>query len=133
MADILFDPNPALRAELQAAFDTLDEDLLGLKDFTLIRSTPEFTVFMQQQFDALIPMWQLLKATLESLDAVIVARQNLAAAGYPMSADKIPMPPEIFAQLQIEMNQLNAAKGLFNEQLRAAQITVNLGKSEEKK
>jgi len=113
MADDPLDPNPALRAELEAAIAVLAPQIRGLHDFaTPISISPSLLADFNEQITERERRRNLEQAVIDALDAVIVARRALAADGYP-GLPNIAIPPELFAELQGQNSDLAAAAGIF--------------------
>jgi len=125
-----FDPNPELRAELNAALAVITPQIRGLQDIEKLPAPAAFRSFVDAQVVSHQKRQVLILAALASLDAVVTARAALDADGYP-AVDKITMPQDLFRQLTGEMHDVAAAAALFVDAT-AATVTVSLGPTGEK-
>ncbi len=127
MAD---DPNPALRAELEAALAVLDPQIRGLHDLAVVSISAELAAAIQQQIAEREKRQQLLRAALASLDGVVTALDMLFQDGYPALPDAF-LDPNLLAELHDEDADLDAASGIFVPNVAAA-ISIDLGNPVEK-
>lgn len=126
MAD---DPNPALRAELNAALDKIDPQIRGLRDFLELEiASAALHDFYQTYFDRFSQRRNLIIAALAALDALHAAMNALEADGYP-DVPIISVDPPIFEEMAGEVSDMGAAFKLFEERAAASKLTVNLGKT----
>jgi hypothetical protein len=107
------DPNPALRAELEAAEAVLEPQIRGLK---AIGDDPTVSVDLRGQVQAQIDRrnqrLDLIQNVLNALNEVVTALDALVADGYP----GLPSPAlddALFAELQQENADIEAAVGIF--------------------
>lgn len=123
MAD---DPNPQLRASLNAALNVVTPEVRGLIDLLAL---PRISSGLHDSLMAALQKRQfrenLLQTAISGLDAVVQALANLEEDGYP-SLDPISLPSDQLAELQGDAGDLNAAVSVFSATL-ASQIQVNLG------
>jgi hypothetical protein len=122
MAD---DPNPALRAELQASLAVLTPEIRGLHDLRAVSISPELATAIAAQITIRERRRNLIQSVLDSLDAVIVARRALENDGYPL-LDDVQLGATQFSELQGELADLEAAMGVFKPQM-ATTMSVALG------
>jgi len=125
MADNPYDPNPELRAELEAAKAVLEPEIRGLNDLSVVSISADLRGSIQVEAVNRQRRLDLINATLASLDSVILARESLAADGYPELPDTT-LPNDQFAELQGQDADLTAAVGVF-VQSPATTVTVTLG------
>jgi hypothetical protein len=127
MADIPLDPNPELRAELEAALAVLEPELRGLRDLFVVSVSPALQSSINDQILVRQRRVDLINATLAALDSAVAARTALEADGYPALPDA-PLPADQFTELQGQDADLQAAIGVFEEAPPpATTLTVNLG------
>ena len=121
------DPNPALRAELEAALAVLEQDVRGLGYLSQTQSpSPELDAFIDEQLTVFVHRRDGINDVLAALDVVIVKLDILYAEGYP-SVSKIPVDTPLFQQLTAEVADIEAAKALFESEPVATTIAINLG------
>jgi hypothetical protein len=125
MADIPLDPNPELRAELEAALAVLEPELRGLRDLFVVSISAPLQSSVNEQILVRQRRVDLINATLAALDGVVTARTALEADGYPALPDA-PLPADQFTELQGQDADFKAAIGVF-EVAAATTVTVNLG------
>jgi hypothetical protein len=118
MAD---DPNPALRAELQAAIDVLAPQIRGLTDLDTISLSSDLKAAIDQQIVVRQRRSNLLSSVISTLDRVIVARTALEADGYPTLPTAI-IAQTLFTELKGDNSDIDAAVGVF-----APQATIAIG------
>jgi hypothetical protein len=103
MADAAID---VLRAELIAAEAVLGPQIVGLHAYVVLPFTPELLEKLNDQITI-----RERRSALEQ--AVLDAMQALEADGYP-SLDNFSLTPALHAQLQAELNALEAAASIFS-------------------
>ena len=127
MADIPLDPNPALRAELEAAKAVLEPELRGLRDLFVVSISAPLQSSVNDQILVRQRRLDLINEVLNALDNVVLDRTALEADGYPEMPDA-PLPADQFTELQGQDADLQAAIGVFEEAPSpATTLTVNLG------
>lgn len=119
------DPNPALRAEYVAASSVMEPKLLGLSELLKIIAPGPLHDLVQQQYRTLSRKFNLISAALAQLDGVVAARDMLDATGYP-EISTLELPPELYAELQADLEALRIAGSIFVPQLLAVGITATL-------
>jgi hypothetical protein len=105
------DPNPALRAEMQAAVDAVKPEIRGLEDFSSISKGSALSAVITE-LTVRQRRLELLVAILAALDAVVIALDNLYADGYPKFPPNIGTQ-DVFAEIQAEEADLKLAAELF--------------------
>jgi len=123
---IPLDPNPALRAELLAALAILVQSIRGLRALLAGHNSPELRTAISDQIDSRERRRALVQAALDGLDAVVSARLSLAADGYP-ALDSKELDGLLFAELQQEQADLEAALAVFKLLAMATKLEVKLG------
>jgi hypothetical protein len=131
MADDPLDPNPALRAELEAALAILNVQIRGLHDLAAVSISPELLAEINEQIIARERRRDLIQAVLNALDGVVVARRALSADGYPALPD-IELSTDLFQELQGQDSDLKAAIGIFEAPPVASRISAELGSPADK-
>lgn len=116
--------DPGLRAELLAALAVIEPQIRGLHDLTTVSITDELKAAIEAQIGPRERRRDLIQAVLDALDA-------LEADGYPTLAPA-DLPANLFAELQGENTDIEAAVGVFDEALPASHIAVVLGEPVEK-
>ncbi len=108
-----FDPDPPLRAELNAALAALTNGLLGLKHLEMV------SAISSDLHDAFVDgdtrrtrRRGLILAVLQALDTVVVAYDALVADGYPTLAP-VPIVAAVADELAKERALLIAALAVF--------------------
>ena len=125
--DIPLDPNPELRAELEAAKAVLEPELRGLRDLFVVSISAELQASVNEQILVRQQRLDLINAVLASLDGVVTARAALAQDGYPALPDA-PLPDDQFTELQGQGADFKAAFGVFEPEVAAATtMTLTLG------
>ena len=119
------DPNPALRAELEAALAVIDPQIRGLHDLAVVSISEELATAIKEEIAVRERRQQLLNMTLGRLDSVVDALEELEADGYPALPDAA-LPPDLFAELQGEDADLDAGSGVFVQTV-ATSISIDLG------
>lgn len=120
-----FDPNPELRAELTLAAHTLEPKLKGLDELLKFLSPGPLRDLILEKFQALEHRFNLISTVLSRLDRVIDARSALSTTGYP-EIFTLALPPDLYAELQGDLEALRIAGEIFTQQERAASITAVL-------
>jgi len=126
------DPNPELRAEIEAALDAIFPQIEGLIDLQGINASPEFKTLVTDQLNAHKHRESLLIGVANSLDAVVAARDALGADGYP-NTDPVPVDALLFAEMEKQRAEVEAAFALFTATAPASRLTVSLGEPAPKK
>lgn len=122
MAD---DPNPALRAELNAALAVLAPQIRGLSDLAKTSISVDLLTQVDDQITARVRRQEFIQAVLTGLDAVLGELEMLDGDGYP-ALPAAPVLGSLFAELQEENSDLAAAVGVFAaEQIVAGTPTVS--------
>lgn len=126
------DPNPELRAELDAALAAIDPQIRGLRDLLEldIASAAVHDTY-QAEFDILSQRRTLIAHVLAALDSVVAAMDALEADGYPNIA-QVPVDAAIFDEMSGEISDMEAAFKLFAARLAASKLAVNLGEPKPK-
>jgi hypothetical protein len=106
------DPNPALRAEYVAAAGVLEPKLHGLSELLKAIDPGPLHDFLSREYRTLSRKFNLINATLAQLDGVVAARNTLDATGYP-AVEPLPLPPELYAELQTDLEALRIAGSIF--------------------
>ena len=119
------DPNPALRAELEAALAVIDPQIRGLHDLAVVSISAELIAAIELQIVERERRQHLLQDAIASLDGVVAALDALEADGYPALPDAT-LDPALFDELQGEDADLDAASGIFQKNV-AASISIDLG------
>ena len=118
------DPNPALRAELNAALDVLAPQIRGLHDLAAVSISADLAASVAEQIVERERRRDLLNAAIATLDAGHDAMNALEADGYPALPDATIIASQ-FNELQEQSSDLDTAIGIFAEQ--ASKGTVVLG------
>lgn len=123
------DPNPALRAELEAASAALEPQIRGL---TLLQSAiapshPLHAAVATKLAD-LERRRALIQGAIGSLDAAVTARTSLQADGYP-DVVETRLDGATLAELEGDMADMAAAAGLFEG---IPTLAVDLGQPADK-
>ena len=108
------DPNPALRAEIQAALAVVQPQIRGLHDLLETDISPALKAVITSTVQARENRQNLLLAVIRGLDATLGALQNLDADGYPALPDVLLSVDEA-TELSGEKTDLEAAIGIFSE------------------
>jgi hypothetical protein len=118
------DPNPALRAELVAALEEVQEDVRGLQDLTqpyrsqALMSQAAQTLAEKQAIAAEI------SAVLAHLDGAWDGMNRLESNhGYP-DFPHVPLSQELFDELQKEVTDFQSAANVFVVDARATHFAV---------
>ncbi len=131
MADDPLDPNPALRAEYEAALAVLAPEITGLHYLVNDPVKAELIGYYTEQITEREQRRDLIQAALNTLDVTIDARRTLAADGYP-DLPKIEIPAEDFQEAQRQGRNIEAALGIFEAPPVASRISAELGQPEDK-
>lgn len=124
MADIPNDPNPARRAELNAALAVVNPQIRGLQDLSVTSISAELKAQIALQVDARSRRVTLINAELAALDTAVQAMNNLEADGYP-DLPATPIIGSLFEELHEENADLTAALAVFaSEQITAGPMTM---------
>ena len=123
MAD---DPNPGLRTELMAAMAVLAPQIRGLHDLAAVSVSSDLAVEIGHQITSRERRRDLILQVIQTLDHVIVARNELEADGYP-TLDGAIVVTSLLSELQEESADLLAAVAVFKPDDTAASMTVGLG------
>ena len=127
MANNPNDPNPGLRAELQAAYDTLLPEYTGLIDFAKVSISAAAVDWVNQEIQHRGRRMNLVAAVIKALDDVIVARDALKADGYPDMPLTV-VPAVIFDEIEQQVKELDIAAALFSPApLPASIMSITLG------
>lgn len=108
------DPNPALRAEIQAALDVVEPQIRGLHDLLETTISADLKNVLTTTVQARENRRGLLQAVIRGLDSTLLALQNLDSDGYPDLPDVILNVAEA-TELNGERTDLEAAIGIFSE------------------
>lgn len=106
------EPNPALRAEIQAAVDTLVPQVRGLEYFLKISVLPAAVRAIGDELQVRKRRLDCLDAVLGALDAVISKLNALYADGYPTFKPN-DGTQAVFQEIQDEEAALVLAANLF--------------------
>ena len=123
MAD---DPNPALRAELNAALAVLAPQIRGLNDLSKTSISPDLLIQVEDQITARVRRQALIQAVLNGLDAALGELEALESDGYP-ELPTMAVVGSLFSELQEENSDLAAAVGVFSpvETISAGPLSVS--------
>ena len=123
MAD---DPNPALRAELNAALAVLAPQIRGLNDLSKTSISPDLLIQVEDQITARVRRQALIQAVLNGLDAALGELEALESDGYP-ALPTMAVVGSLFSELQEENSDLAAAVGVFSpvETISAGPLSVS--------
>lgn len=121
MAD---DPNPQLRAELNAALADLEPQIRGLHDLAAVSISADLIASVTQQIIEREYRRNLITTALARLDDAHDAMNTLEADGYPALPQATIIASQ-FNELQEQQTDLETAIALFREQ--ASRMTVGLG------
>lgn len=120
------DPNPTLRSEIVAARDALEPQIRGLRALASIDLvSTDLRAAFDHEADHRQRRLDLEQAVLHALDAVIAAMEALEAHGYP-ALPNTAILATLFAELQRQMTELQAAAGIFGSS-QATSISLLLG------
>lgn len=119
------DPNPALRAELDAALAVLEPQIRGLGYYSSISSDEDLKRELDEQKRVRMRRRDKIQAVLEDLDNVVEGIQSLKADGYP-NFPPVNIDPRLFTELQNEDSDLDAAVKLFSP-AHATNVSFTLG------
>lgn len=126
------DPNPALRAEINAALDIIRPQIKGLIDFSkIVVSSSPVAAAVSAQIQARQHRQSLLGAVLTALDSVIMARSELADNDYP-NLPNVESTPEVLAALHDEADAIAYALAIFEAKLLASTLSIRLGSASDK-
>lgn len=106
------DPNPALRAEWQAALDILNPQIRGLQNIARNPLSTHATTAVAAELEIRQRRASMLMDAIASLDVVITRRETLAADSYP-GMQNIPVGADVFAEIQGIENDQVAASSVF--------------------
>ena len=126
MAD---DPNPVLRAELEAARALLLPQIRGMADMVSMRDatlTGPTRAAVQDGLERRERRKSKIDNALHALDIALEQLNLLEADGYP-SLPKVDVKPDIFRELQEERSDIEIATGEFEPDALASSIAVTLG------
>jgi hypothetical protein len=126
MADDLFDPNPELRAEYEAALAAINPEIRGLHYVANDSVSSELITNYNEQIVEREHRRDLIQAAVDSLDFVVVARRTLAADGYPI-LPKIQLSTELYQEAKRQNSDTDAALGIFESPPVASRISAELG------
>ena len=119
------DPNSSVKTELEATVPVLEQDIRGLDDYEHISISKGFKDKCSQQKAKLTQRLNLTNAVLAGLETTKQAIVALKNDGYP-DIPKMPLPPDIMAEYQVQKADLDAAEALFVAD-EATNVSVNLG------
>ncbi len=119
------DPNPALRAELEAALAVIEPQIRGLHDLAEIPSPADLLTEVAEQIAFREHRRSLIRGVVDALDQVIVALDLLEADGYPDLPDEM-VSQQVLDELDREIADLEAAREVFEISV-AARAIVGLG------
>jgi hypothetical protein len=125
------DPNPQLRAELNAALAVLQPQIRGLHDLSAVSISADLQSSVRNEITARERRRDLIQAVLNNLDTTLSSLIALEHDGYP-ALPSTQMVPAQFEELQGQSADLTAAIKVFAEQPVASQMTVALGQPAEK-
>jgi hypothetical protein len=112
MADISKDPNPALRAELQAAIDAIIPQIKGLEDLSRNEFSDQSSAAISNQLQILRRRANLLNDVVTALNAVIERGAELMDDGYPRLPE-IHVPDVIISEITTFYNDIKTGVGVF--------------------
>ena len=119
------DPNPALRAELEAALKVLEPQIRGTDDIAHVSVSKALRTADEKLRDDRIRRQSLINEVLKQLDETAAAVTQLKNDGYP-DLPQMQLTPELWEELKVQKADLDAAFALF-EQEQAATVSVVLG------
>lgn len=128
MAD---DPNPELRAELEAALAVLEPQIRGLHDLANDRISNELLQFYNSSIAVHERRRDLILRELTKLDDALSGRVDLENDGYP-SLPTVELPNSLFQELQEQVRDISAGAGVFELLELASQLKVTIGTPEDK-
>jgi hypothetical protein len=123
MAD---DPNPALRAEITAAQAVVVPQIRGLHNLAAMASSTDLAAAFASQTASRQRRADLLQAVIDDINHLQADMQALEDHGYP-HLDPITVVDSLYAELQREADDLEAAVAVFKADTTAANIAVSLG------
>ncbi len=110
-----FDPDPPLRAELNAALDVVVPQIAGLHHLEMVSALgADLQAEFQLADTERSRRRDRIVAVIQALDGVVVAYEALLADGYPTLAP-VPIVAAVANELAIEQVLLNAAIAVFQE------------------
>ena len=123
------DPNPTLRAQLQASLEMLWPQILGLQALAAVPGiSPGLLIDINQQIGVKTNTQNLIKAVIADLDAAVTALGVLYESGYP-SMPPMVISSALYAELQTDQSNIQAALGTFAPSIPeitpAAQVTFS--------
>jgi hypothetical protein len=119
------DPNPTLRAELEAAKTVIIPTIRGMRDLAGV-STPALSASLSLQANIRDNRLNLIQRVLDDLNAVVAALTALESDGYP-ALPTVSLDPGQFSELQLEKTDIEAAIATFTQEAAASSLAVNLG------
>ena len=121
------DPTPGFRAELMEAIASLDKQIMGLTIILGMPSlSPELTRFVEKALEIRETRRGLANDEILAMNVVLEKQGLLFAHGYP-GLPQVEIPQSIADELARESAALAAAMAIFEAELRAAMMKINLG------
>jgi len=121
MAD---DINAARRTELNNQLNVIAPQIRGLDDLAKTSVSPDLAATITAESDILKRRRDLIQAELNGMDSVNALHASLVADGYPTLPPASVMD-SLFAELQEELSDLQAAVAVF--QAEATSLKISLG------
>ncbi len=119
------DPNPVLRAELEAALAVLAPQIRGLHDWaTPVSISPELVGEINDEIVVRERRRDLIQKVLDDLDQAFADLKTLEVDGYP-ELPPVSLTANLFNELQGQLSDVEAATAVFSEQ--ASSLTVSFG------
>lgn len=106
-------PNPARRAELEAALPGASERVRGIEEILEIENlSPGLKTFLDGEHWNAKVRRDAIEAAVEGLDLAAGRYTALTSTGYP-AADPVPMPAELAAELDQVLGDMLAVRKTF--------------------
>jgi hypothetical protein len=107
------DPNPALRAQLEASIAVIEPQIRGLIDLRATPAQADLATDMTAQI-TLYQNWRaLLQNVLNDLNQTVVDMEALEATGWP-NWPVTELPGSVYTELQGELSDIAAAAATFS-------------------
>jgi len=120
-----------LRTEITAALAAVFPSIRGMQDLEKVSLSPEAITSIHEELGDHLRRKDSLVAVLTILDALELALKNLKEDGYP-NLPKREVTAEVFTELQVQRDDIDAAIAEFIERSRAATMTISLGQATKK-
>jgi len=125
------DPNPTLRAQLEAALAVLAPQIRVLHDLAAISIPTELRVIVNDAIATREPRRDLILEVIAALDAVLAVLNNLEGDGFP-DLPNVTITPILLQALHDALSDLNAGASVFAVQQMATELRISIGAAVDK-